>query len=454
MKIPILNDKKPDKRQDDYKYEPVGTDSDSAAQETPLSIPAQQTKSEVTLPKIPIHPSHSAVNQDVYTKMKLDPISEADDRAGNLFDYLNWRGDIPMSVDPFNEVDNLLLSALVYAPFDGLIPETGSITLEALNIAFWNKYTVADFLSVNPSLRHSPLLLKRISSAGRYKNIRACSFHSEVNGKDQCQFAAMTFLLDDGTCYAAFRGTDNSIIGWREDLNFSYMAMTRGQKVAVDYLNRVFGGTNLFIRVGGHSKGGNLAVYASMYCLPEVQERIRDVYSNDGPGFNRQITDSDNYKRILPKIIKFMPEDSIVGILLDSGAKATIVKSSRSGIYQHSPYTWMIRRNRIVRAKERSDISKFIDHTVDDWINMLDPDSKRTFIDVLFKAIESSGAKTISEFTDDPVRAYKAFYRTMKDIPSSQRMTMLLVLSKLAQSGSNQIVTGLRDYLSDLSHKS
>ena len=149
-----------------------------------------------------------------------------------------------------------------------------------------------------------------------------------------------------------------------------------------------------------------------------------------------------------------MPEDSIVGILLDSGAAAEIVKSTRSGIYQHSPYTWMIRRNRIQRAKERSEISKFIDHTVDDWINMLDPDSKRTFIDVLFSAIDSSGAKTISEFTEDPLRSYKAFYKTMKYIPQSQRATMLLVLSKLAKSGGNQILTGLTDYLSDLARKS
>lgn len=453
MLIPVINDKKPDKKQDDYKYEPVGTESESASQEIPLSIPAQQTKSEVTLPKIPIHPSHSQVSQDVYAMMKLDPITEADDRAGNLFDYLNWRGDIPMSVDPFNEVDNLLLSALVYAPFTGLVPEGGSITLYALNIAFWNKYTVSDFVAVNPALRHAPLLLKRVASSGRFQNVRACSFHDETNSADQCQFAAMTFLLEDGTCYAAFRGTDDSIIGWREDLNLSYMAMTRGQEIAVDYMNRVFTGSSQFIRIGGHSKGGNLAVYAGMYCLPEIQSRIRDIYSNDGPGFNRQITDSDAYRNILPKITKFMPEDSIVGILLDSGAKAEIIKSSRSGIYQHSPYTWMVRRNSIMRAKERSDISKFIDHTVDDWINMLDPDSKRTFIDVLFKAIESSGAKTISEFTDDPVRAYKAIYRTMKDIPSSQRTTMLLVLSKLAKSGSNQIVTGLRDYLSDLARK-
>ncbi len=405
------------------------------------------------IPSTSPHASRSAVRSDGDTN-KNDPIAEADERGGNLFDYVNWRGDIPMSVDPFNEVDNLLMSALVYAPFGGLIPEKGSITLYALNVAFWNRYMARDFRQVNPALRYAPLLLKKISESRRYGNVRACSFTEKLDEKDKCQFAAMTFLLDDGTCYAAFRGTDDSIVGWREDLNLSYMAMTRGQEAAVDYLNDMFRGTSQFIRVGGHSKGGNLAVYAGMYCLPEIQDRIREIYSNDGPGFNRKIAGSDDYKRILPKIRKYMPEDSIVGILLDSGAEPQIVKSSRTGISQHSPYTWVIRRNRILRAEKRSPISRFVDKTMDDWINMLDPESREIFINVLFDAIESSGAKTISEFTEDPVRSYKAFYRSMRELPAKERATLLLVLSKLAKSGTNQIVTGLTDYLSDLARRS
>ena len=398
-------------------------------------------------------PAHTAA-MDESQKKKNDPIAEAEEREGNLFDYVNWRGDIPMSVDPFNEADNLLLSALVYAPFIDLIPEIGSITLYSLNIAFWNKYTVADFNTKNSALKYAPLLLKKISETGRYRNVRACSFSEEFNNNDQCQFAAMTFLLEDGTCYTAFRGTDNTITGWHEDFNLSYMAMTRGQQLAVDYLNRIFSGTSQFIRVGGHSKGGNLAVYGAMYCNPDIRDRIKEVYTNDGPGFLRTITGSEEYKHILPRIIKFMPEDSIVGILLDSGTEPIIIKSNSIGASQHSPYTWMIRRNRILRAEKRSSMSKFVDKTMDDWIDTLDPDSKKVFIEVLFGAISASGAKTIAEFTDDPMRSYKAFYKSMINVPPHQRATLLLVLSKLAKSGKNQIVSGLSDYLSDMTRKS
>lgn len=452
MKIPVINPKKPEKEKGSPSYQPVEETSHRGKNEEPLKIPTHAPGDAV--PAVSIYPSHNLMKQDANNKKRRDPIEEADERSGNLFDYVNWRGDIPMSVDPFNEVDNLLLSALVYAPFSGLVPDKGSITLYALNIAFWNKYTVSDISAANPALKYAPLLLKRISTSRRYANVRACSFVDECNDKGQYQFAAMSFILDDGTYYTAFRGTDNTITGWREDLNFSYMTMTSGQALAVDYLDHMYRGTCQFVRIGGHSKGGNLAVYGAMYCSPDIQERIREVYTNDGPGFNRSVTDSEEYRRILPKIIKFMPEDSIVGILLDSGTQPEIIKSSRSGIYQHSPYTWMIRRNRIMRASERSDISKFIDHTVDDWINMLDSDSKRVFIEVLFAAIESSGAKTISEFTEDPVRSYKAFYKSLAAVPASQRATLLLVLSKLAQSGSNQILSGLTEYLSDLTRKS
>ena len=453
MGIAKIISKKLNKDHDHYRYEPIGNDTKPASDEGPMKLPPQAPSGGGAFFSVTAHPSHSAVKQDNSDK-KRDPIREADERAGNLFDYVNWRGDIPMSVDPFNEVDNLLLSALVYSPFGGIIPDNGSISLYSLNIAFWNKYTIADIKSVNPALKYAPRLLKKISESRRFRNVRACSFTEELNAIDQCQFAAMTFMLEDGTCYAAFRGTDDTIIGWREDLNLSYMAMTRGQEYAVAYMDRVFAGSSQFIRIGGHSKGGNLAVYAGMYCLPEIQERIREIYSNDGPGFNRKITSSDDYRRILPKIVKYIPEDSIVGILLDSGTEPVIVKSSSSGISQHSPYTWVVRRNRIIRAEKRSGMSEFIDRTMDDWIDMLDPDSRSIFIEVLFKAIESSGARTISEFTEDPLKSYKAFYKSMKDLPREQRATLLLVLSKLAESGKNQIVSGLSNYLSGLMRNS
>ncbi|MBQ3281204.1 MAG: DUF2974 domain-containing protein [Eubacterium sp.] len=446
MRIPVIDDLKPNNKklkQEETVIRPYKmTDGGSDTIHHPEDIGVQH------LP-VDSHAPHTTAkhSRSVYK----DPMIEADERTGNLFDYVNWRGDIPMSVDPFNEVDNLLLSALVYAPFDGLVPEKGSITLYALNIAFWNKYTVNDFHSFNPALRYSPLLLKRISVSRRFGNIRACSFINEFGTEDPYQVAAVTFLLEDGTCYVAFRGTDDSVHGWREDMNLCYMAKTHGQQLAVDYLNDRFRDTVQFIRVGGHSKGGNLAEYAGMHCLPEVRERIREIYSNDGPGFNKMITNSEEYRRIVPKVIKFMPEGSIVGILLNSSAKAEVVKSTLSGVMQHSPYTWVIRRNVMVRANKRTDMSIFIDKTIDDWVNSLDPDNSRIFIDILFDAIDVSGCATIGEFTDDPVRAYKAFYKTMRVLPPDKRATLLLVLQKLAASGTNQILSGLTNYLSTLS---
>ena len=414
---------------------------------------SQKDNSNNTDTEIITLPAHASKPSPQSAKDEKSPLAEAENRPGNLFDYVNWRGDIPMSVDPFNEVDNLLLSSLTYVSLEGLVPgegEEGSVSIKDINDAFWKKINEESFAGKSQIVSYSPYLLKKVAGSRRFGGIRACSYANELDDKEQYQFSAVTFLLEDGTCYAAFRGTDDSIAGWREDFNMCYMAMTRGQERAVEYLNRRFRGVNKYIRVGGHSKGGNLAVYAGMYCLPEIQKNIREIWSNDGPGFIKSITDSDDYKRILPKIKKRIPEESMIGILLNSGAKADVVQSTESGFLQHSPYTWKIRRNSLVRAKKRSTTSIFIDRTMDEWLNELDNESRKIFIDVLFNAIELSGAKKIGDFSDDPVRAYNALYKAVKEVPAEQRAVLLLVLQKLAVSGKNQIVNGLVKKLSSL----
>lgn len=384
------------------------------------------------------------------------PLAQAENRTGNLFDYVNWRGDIPMSVDPFNEVDNLVLSAVVYAPFDGLVPGEGfdgAVMLKDVNTAFWERYNDDSFSTENPAIGYSPFLLQKIAASRRFGGMQVCSYTNEMSDDDQYQFAAMTFLLEDGTCYAAFRGTDDSIAGWREDFNMGYMAMTRGQERAVEYLDKRFTGSSPFIRVGGHSKGGNLAVYAGMYCVPDIQERIKEIWSNDGPGFIKTITDSDDYKRISPKIRKLIPEESIVGILLNSGIKADVIKSTADGMMQHSPFSWKIKRNRLVRAEKRSGRSVLIDKILDDWINNLAPDNRKVLIDVLFTAIQTSNAVTIGDFTNDPFNAYNALYKTIRDLPRSQQAQLLFVLQRLAASSTNKILSGLVNKLSSIARK-
>ena len=384
------------------------------------------------------------------------PLTDAENRMGNLFDYIDWRGDIPMSVDPFNEVDNLVLSTVIYVPFDGLVPGEGfdgAVTLRDVNAAFWEKYDEDSFGESDTAAGYSPYLLKRMASSRRFGGMQVCSYTNELDEEDQYQFAAMTFLLEDGTCYAAFRGTDDSITGWREDFNMSYMAMTRGQERAVEYLNKRFLGSSPFIRVGGHSKGGNLAVYAGMYCLPDVQYRIKEIWSNDGPGFIKSISDSEDYKRIMPKIKKLIPDESVVGILLNSGIKADVIKSNAEGMMQHSPFSWMIKRNRLVRAEKRSASSILIDRIADDWINNLAPDNRKILIDVLFTAIQTSGAATIGDFTNDAVKAYNALYKTIRELPKTQQAQLILVLQRLAKSSTNEFLSGLISKLSSLARK-
>lgn len=226
---------------------------------------------------------------------------------GNIIDYIDWRGDLPLSVDPFNEVDNLILSQLAYFDFSGLVPEPGrqdyARGFEIIEKANRRSRTLTDQLNakdVPERFRQLPLLLLKVAASVRFGNMRYTNYMNIVDSSKDEQLAAITYILDDGSYYVAFRGTDDSLIGWKEDFDFSYMHQTAGQRDAVSYMDSTLTGVIADIRVGGHSKGGNFAVYAAAFCNPAVNERILTVYSNDGPGFIRSLKDSPSLERSFP----------------------------------------------------------------------------------------------------------------------------------------------------------
>ena len=226
----------------------------------------------------------------------------------NMLDYIDWRGDLTFAQSGFGEVDNLIFSTLVYLKMDGLLPENGAgaLTLAAL----LERYTAAGYdqsYSVNNPLP----LLRKAAGSPRFRDVFVTDYVNKIDEAQQLQFAAATFLLPGDL---AFRGTDNTLVGWREDCNFSFLTETPGQTEAVAYVQRAAGRTNGNLLVGGHSKGGNFAVYAAAFCDTATQSRIALVYSNDGPGFNSAIADSKPNLAVLPKGVKIIPESSLVGI--------------------------------------------------------------------------------------------------------------------------------------------
>ncbi len=335
----------------------------------------------------------------------------------NVLDYLDWRGDLPFSRDPFNEVDSLIFSTLAYVTMDSFAPRgKGALALSEILAA----YEKAGY--DQSALENDPLpLLKKAAVSPRFSGVRAGRYVNLVDPGKKMQFCAVTFHLPEFD-YIAFRGTDSTLVGWREDFAFSYSPETLGQREAVRYLNGARGKKPLF--VGGHSKGGHLAVYAAAFCRGAVRERIRTVFSNDGPGFRKEVTEDPRYQSLLPRVRIILPEGSVVGILLANKEERTVVRSPAAGRHQHTPYAWSVMGAGFETAPCRSAASLRLSAVLDEWLPRVSDDQIRLVIEGIFDALSSDGAKTFADLSEaSPASAGRVLRALSRRDPEMKKET-------------------------------
>ncbi len=353
---------------------------------------------------------------------------------GNILDYIDWRGDIRFYERPFNEVDNLIFSELAYVNMSGIIQNDEKVSLEEL----YKRYCSSSNRSNIPM--NDPLpLFEKAAACDRFRNTMVMCFTEIVDAEKQIQFSAVTFLPEDNTVYISFRGTDDTIVGWREDCNFSFLSSTPGQNCAVEYVNRIASVTQGDIRIGGHSKGGNFAVYAASFCNSSFRCRIKEVYSNDGPGFNSTIVQSEEYLSILPKVKKILPESSLVGLLLSSAEEKKIVKSTAKGIYQHHPYSWCVTGCGFDEADSLSTESTLMNEALQKWIGNLSDSERKLFVSSVFDFIEASGAETLDDLNKNKMVSYNAILRAGTDFPNEKKTEIFKMLKNFART-SGEII--------------
>ncbi len=360
----------------------------------------------------------------------------------NISDYLDWRGDIPFSQDPFNEVDNLILAELAYTDFAGIVPgedENGWVTIQKACEAFFSYHSDEEIMSAVSSTKVAPYLMKKMIHSRRFGGLHLSGYVNEIDEDIQAQFSALTYDLGDGTYYVAYRGTDNTIIGWKEDFNMAFLYQTAGQLRAAQYLNSRCRSLCGRVRVGGHSKGGNFAVFAAAFCEESAQRKIMEVYSNDGPGFLPQVIAAPGYQRILPKVKSIVPEASIVGMLLENETCHQVVKSSQTGAYQHDAMSWEVLGNEFVSVPERAAESVIFDMTVKKWLMGLSKDDREEFVDILFGILQSTGATTIDELSETRMKGLGQMGAYLSSLSSEQQKMFWEILKKLAVSGGESV---------------
>ena len=374
----------------------------------------------------------------------------------NIENYIEKYGNLTLNEEPFNNVDNLILSNLSYLVFRGAVPEIdyrkkSLISKLSSIIGLSNKIntiTIKDAVykmnfnineKENIRVKQDIDMTKKLADSKRFGNMLLTCYIDEYDENIEIQFSAITILMEDNTAYVAYRGTDTTLIGWKEDFNMSFMEKIPAQAEALKYLLQVASIIKQPLRIGGHSKGGNLAVYASMYAGSKIQNRIINIYNNDGPGFQSKVLEKDEYKAIKNKLTTIIPQTSIVGMLLEHEEHYIVVKSNETLIMQHDPYTWEVDGCKFVIMENTTDSSKIIDKTLSQWLNTMSMEQREKFVDILWDILGATKVKTFPELVDKFVENTMKIKKAYSNLDPQSKEILSNTFSALFKSAKDVI---------------
>lgn len=359
----------------------------------------------------------------------------------NMLDYLKWRGDLSFSQDPFNEVDNLIFSIICYNEFDGIVPKLGDKGTVKLSQAAerFKKEKNIDAIIDLPFLKEIPNLLEQAGKSKRFGETEISNYINIVDLESTKQFSAVVFKIAKDLHVIAYRGTDDSLIGWKEDLQMSFLDEIQSQAESVSYTEKIFKNIKSNFILVGHSKGGNLAVYAGTLLNNKYEKKIHSIYNNDGPGFQPKVVESKEYKDILHKTSTFLPESSIIGMFLEHGGDYEVVKSKGIAILQHNPFLWELLGKTFIRKEELSKDSLNINRTVRGWITQLTNEERADFVEALFEILEKTGAETIADLNNEKFIMAEAMIKAYSKMDKSTKEHLKTTIDLFFKEGKKVI---------------
>lgn len=348
-----------------------------------------------------------------------------------MIKYIDHYGMYSFEEYPFNDVDNTILCQVSYVLFENIIEEDTPYTIAELFSLYFSKYKEEDIKKDKSLIAKAPLVLKEMANSYRYKDIIMHDFINISSDEKSYQFAAMQFDLSDDTTYISFRGTDDQILGWKEDFDMAYKKVP-GYMYAKKYINRY---CSLFrkYRVGGHSKGGALAIYGSINCFKFKRNNIIHVYSNDGPGINDKFI-NNKMELIKDRFTKIVPEDDVIGIIFDDDYKHKIVKSSNIGIFQHDMMSWQIDDGEFVQVKSLTSNSRKLRINFNKYIYSLDKKRIVNIIDLLFDFLSDSNITKLSELFNLSFKKATSMLKNIPDVDDESKKIVLNIIRVIIES--------------------
>lgn len=378
---------------------------------------------------------------------------------GNMVDYV--RGEFRTFADkPFGAVDSLVLSELAYTRMPAMVPAFG-LARGVDTVPMWKLLRAEHYAemfctgSEYDAGRHD--LLVAVAESPRFRGMRVGEYAERSDELTETQFAAVTFDLTDcagihdekqderhagPVLYVAFRGTDNSLVGWKEDFNMSVRCPVPSQTQAVEYFRSIEERTSSpfaaapRIHVGGHSKGGNLAVYTAMKAK---SEHVGRVFSHDGPGFMREVTASEDFRAIEPIVEKTVPEASVIGMLMSTVNEYTIVETNVSGIMQHMGLNWRIEDGDFITKPELSPKARLLDRTLDAWMEQFTDRERAQAVDQCYDIIASAGYQSFAELADHISDALPVIATAVRQTDEATRSLIINILKALPATAARSL---------------
>lgn len=354
----------------------------------------------------------------------------------NVCDYVKWRGDLSLEQSKFNEIDNLILSRFSYFPFDKIIKENEVVTIKELSERFKKQD-----ISKLPILWKDDIdLFPLMGKSERFGTLLATKYINKIDPEQEKQFSAITVFMPDDTIFVSYRGTDNTIVGWKEDFNMSFKSHIASQLSAKKYLEMIAKEyPDKKIRIGGHSKGGNIAVYAATFAPKEIKDRIINVYNNDGPGFCDDVIETPEYQDMIKKVHTYIPQSSVIGRLMNHREKYTVVESVQKGIMQHDLYSWQVIGTEFVTLEEVTNGSEFVDKTIKNWLENVEPEKREQVIDVVFDILNTTDAQTMKEIKSNWFSNARTMMTSYKNIDNETKDMIWKAVAELLKSAKNNI---------------
>lgn len=364
----------------------------------------------------------------------------------NIQDHAKAVGEENLSRRPFDALDGLILTQLVYMPMEGRLDRGESCTVaEAWRFLKDN----CDYERLDPFQQKRYRLTEVCAGLARYRDWTMHDYVNLIDVVREMQFCACTYSLPDGAGYVSFRGTDLTIAGWKEDLNMSFMTVP-AQMEAVEYVERAARGSGGPLLLGGHSKGGNLAVYAGACVDRPTREKIRRVYSFDGPGLDEETLKSEGYAAVSERIESYIPQSSVVGMLLHYHPVYTVVKARSTGILQHDAMTWQVEDGGFVKLDDLDMSGKITDEALHAWLAGMDREERRLLVDTLYRVVDSAQAELVTDLAEDWRDSAGKILEAIRELAPDVKRNVRRMLRSLFSTGASEVVRAILPHMAML----